>query len=310
MTDIFETKNISPMLISEMRDAFDSEDFIYELKLDGERCIAYLDPELGTELRNKRNMKMIGKVPELSEIHKQVKYRCILDGELIVIKDGKPDFFEIQRRSLLNNDFKIHLQSAKYPAAFTSFDILYYKDRAVCELPLMERKKLLLSIVTENDRLAVSRYIEQKGVDFYKLAEENDLEGIVAKRKDSKYYFGKRTNDWIKIKNLKDDDFVVCGYIEKENNIISVVLGQYYNDQVIYKGHVTLGISTDDFRVISSAARSDKPPFLNLPSGNENAVWIEPNLVCTVKYMMKTASGTMRQPIFKGIRFDKDPKDC
>ena len=100
--DLFESKNIKPMLIGEMQEAFDSPDYIYELKLDGERCIAYLDKD-STDLRNKRNIKMLAKVPELSNIHKQVKCRCILDGELIVIKDGKPDFFEIQRRSLMSN---------------------------------------------------------------------------------------------------------------------------------------------------------------------------------------------------------------
>lgn len=129
--DLFDKKDIKPMLIGEMTDAFDSPDFIYELKLDGERCLAYLDPKGSTELRNKRNVKMLLKVPELSEIHRQVKCRCILDGELIVIKNGKPDFFEIQRRSLTSNEFKIHLQTQKYPASFTAFDILYYKDHDV-----------------------------------------------------------------------------------------------------------------------------------------------------------------------------------
>ena len=83
--DIFKRKNIKPMLIGETKEAFDSPDYIYELKLDGERCIAYLDEE-GTELRNKRNLKMLPKVPELSDIHKQVNCRCILDGELIILK--------------------------------------------------------------------------------------------------------------------------------------------------------------------------------------------------------------------------------
>ena len=212
--DMFDSKNIKPMLIGEMQEAFDSPDYIYELKLDGERCIAYLDNDI-TDLRNKRNIKMLVKVPELSMIHKQVKCRCILDGELIVIKDGKPDFFEIQRRSLMSNTFKIKLASSKLPASFTAFDILYYEDHEVIDLPLMQRKKLLEKTIKENDRIAISRYIEERGIEFYKLAKQNQLEGIVAKRKDSKYYLDKRTKDWIKIKNLMDDDFVVCGYIFK-----------------------------------------------------------------------------------------------
>ena len=136
MSDIFEQKAIKPMLIGSSSEAFDSEDYIFELKLDGERCLAYLDPQQGTDLRNKRNLKMLSKVPELKDIHNQVKMRCIFDGELIVIKDGKPDFFEIQRRSLTSNKFKIQLQANKYPASFTAFDILFYDDHEVTALPL------------------------------------------------------------------------------------------------------------------------------------------------------------------------------
>ncbi|WP_375372935.1 DNA ligase [Clostridium sp. CF012] len=292
-----------------MQEAFDSPDYIYELKLDGLRCLAYLDKN-STDLRNKRNIKMKVKVPELSEIHKQVKCPCILDGELIIIKDGKPDFFEIQRRSLMSNTFKIQLASTKLPATFTAFDILYYGDHEVKDLTLMQRKKLLQKTIKENECIAISRYIEKRGVDFYELAKQNQLEGIVAKKKDSKYYFDKRTKDWIKIKNLQDDDFVVCGYIFKDNGVISIVLGQYSSKELVYKGHVTLGISTVDFQIIKSAPGLSTQPFSDLPSGNENALWIEPDLVCTVKYMMKTSNGSLRQPVFKGLRDDKAPKDC
>lgn len=168
MTDLFEQKNIKPMLIGTEGKAFNSPDYIYELKLDGERCIAYLDAN-GTDLRNKRNIKMLSKVPELSGIHKHVNCRCILDGELAVIKDGKPDFYEIQRRSLMTNHTKIEIASKKHPACFTAFDILYYKDHAVNDLPLTKRKELLSQAVTcESDRFAVSRVIEGSGVAFYR----------------------------------------------------------------------------------------------------------------------------------------------
>jgi len=307
--DLFESKVIKPMLIGEMQEAFDSPDYIYELKLDGHRCIAYLDKD-STDIRNKRDVKLISKVPELSNIHKQVKKRCILDGELIVIKNGKPDFFEIQRRSVLANTFKIQLASSKLPATFTAFDILYYGDHQVMDLPLMERKKLLEKVIKENERIAISRYIEEQGIQFYQLAKENDLEGIVAKRKDSKYYLDKKTRDWIKIKYLLDDDFVVCGYILKENGVISIVLGQYSGKELMYKGHVTMGISSEDFRTIENTPKLYALPFNDLPSGNDNAIWLEPILVCVVKFMMKTANGGLRQPVFKGLRNDKAPKEC
>lgn len=151
------------------------------------------------------------------------------------------------------------------------------------DLPLTERKRLLQSVVREESaRFAVSRPIERHGVVFYRLAEQQNLEGIVAKRKDSRYYFDKRTKDWIKCKNLKDSDYVVCGYIPKENHMTSIVLGQYRDGQLLCKGHVTLGVGGESFRKIREAPRLDHPP-MDVPDGNENAVWVQPQLVCTVK---------------------------
>ncbi|MBO5219569.1 MAG: DNA ligase [Clostridia bacterium] len=309
MNDLFSDKHIKPMLIGEEGEAFDSEDYIYELKLDGERCVAYLDPDSGTDLRNKRNIRMLPKVPELAEIHRHVRCRCILDGELAVIKDGKPDFSEIQRRSLMTNPLKIELAAKSTPACFTAFDILYYRDHAVNLLPLTERKRLLDDVVaSESARFAKSRYIEKNGVAFYNLAAGQDLEGIVAKRKDSLYFFDKRTRDWIKCKNMKDDDFVVCGYIPKENHMTSLVLGQYMGGQLVCRGHVTLGIGGESFRRIKTLPRMEAAPLAY--SGEESVHWVEPSLVCTVEYMMLTAGGNIRQPVFKGIREDKAAGEC
>jgi len=310
VSDLFEQKSIKPMLIGSEGEAFDSPNYLYELKLDGERCIAYLDPTSGTELRNKRNMKMLLKVPELSDIHKQVNCRCILDGELAIIKDGKPNYYEIQRRSLMSSPLKIELASRQNPACFTAFDILYYEDHSVCDLPLTERKELLRKAVHEETaHFAVSRVIENNGIAFYELAKSQELEGIVAKRKDSRYYFDKRTKDWIKCKNLKDDDYVVCGYLPKDNGMTSIVIGQYANGTLKYKGHVTLGVGGEGFRKIRELPRISAPLF-EIPSGNEDAVWVEPSLCCTVKYMEKTESGGLRQPVFKGLREDKAPEEC
>ena len=310
MMDLFEQKNIKPMLIGAEGEAFDSPDYLYELKLDGERCIAYLDPQSGTELRNKRNIRMLPKVPELKDIHLCAGVKCILDGELAVIKNGRPDFYEIQRRSLMSSPAKIELAAKQTPACFTAFDILYYEDRAVTALPLTERKELLnRAIKQETPRFALSRVIENNGVAFYQLAQQQNLEGIVAKRRESRYYFDKRTKDWIKCKNLKDEDYVVCGYIPKGNGMNSIVLGQYADDKLKYKGHVTLGVGGEGFRKIREQPHVPSPPF-EVPAGHENAVWIEPSLCCTVRYMEKTASGGLRQPVFKGIREDKEPREC
>lgn len=312
MRDLFETRSLKPMLIGASADAFDSRDYIYELKMDGERCVAYLDPDAGlTELRNKRDLKMLPKVPELAEMYKQVQKKCILDGELMMMVNGRPDYSAIQRRSLMSNKFKIELEAKRFPASFVAFDLIYYEGEAVMDRPLLERKELLAQNLKENERVALSRFIEEKGVEFFRLAKENHLEGIVAKLKDSIYIPGKRTKNWIKMKNLLDDDFVVCGWIDKSDHVSSLVLGQFLDGDLIYQGHVTLGASGPDFSRIRQMERLSEPPRgMKVPKGNEEACWIDPELVCVVKYMERTASGGLRQPVFKGLRMDKKPEEC
>jgi ATP-dependent DNA ligase len=174
-----------------------------------------------------------------------------------------------------------------------------------------QRKELLDQVVTENERLMIARYVEGRGIDFFNLAAGRNLEGVVAKRKESRYYPDKRTRDWIQFKNLEDDDFVACGYIEKENRVVSIVLGQhrYPGGGLAFKGHVTLGVSPEVFRFLSSHPRADVPAIDPVPAGNESAVWLIPDLVCTVRSMAEPA-GSMRQPVFKGFRHDKAAEEC
>jgi ATP-dependent DNA ligase len=228
----------------------------------------------------------------------------------VVINSGKPDFNEIQRRSLMSDPFKIELSAKNLPVSLVVFDILYLGDRQITDKPLSERKELLNNTVTENKSLAISRFIKEKGISFYNLAKQQELEGIVAKRSDSLYYFGKRTKDWIKIKYLKDDDYVICGYVPKEGSVVSLVLGQYRSDKLIYKGHVTLGISRDAMGKVFSCERFSGSLFDSKTSYDDKTIWISPELVCTVKYMTKNESGMLRQPVFKALRTDKEPFEC
>ena len=115
--DLFQERNLSPMMIASMQAPFDSPDWIYELKLDGCRCIAYLDGN-ETVLRNKRNMELLPRFPELNQIHRQVKQKCVLDGELVVMVNGVPDFYELQKRTLLTRRVKIELGAGRLPASF------------------------------------------------------------------------------------------------------------------------------------------------------------------------------------------------
>jgi len=306
--DIFETKNITPMLIGHNQKAFDSADYIYELKLDGIRCLAYLWGG-GMELRNKRNKRLNPIYPELKGIYRQVKSKCILDGELVILNGGKPDFFELQRRSLMSNPVKIEFAAKKLPVCFTAFDILYLDNRQITQLPLSERKKILTENIQETVGLAVSRFIDTNGVAFYNAAAEQGLEGIVAKRKDSKYYFGKTTKDWIKMKALQDADLIICGYYLNTGNTASAILGAYNCSIIQYQGHVTLGVARHDFDMMVKCQKTEKDNYPDFPDFGE-AVWLAPRLVCRVEFMERTRGGGLRQPVFRGIRDDKIPDEC
>lgn len=303
---IFDEKNISPMLIAQMQEPFNADNWIYELKLDGCRCIGYFDQN-GTCLRNKRNLELLPRFPELKELHCSVSERTVLDGELVVLQNGVPDFFELQRRTLLTDRFKIEMAAARHPASFVAYDCLYGGSRSIMDRPLLERKELLQTSVRENGQIAVSRYIPTDGIGLFRAANEKELEGVVAKRSDSLYYPGKRTKDWIKFKRMADEEFVVCGYIKKNAKTFSIILGKYHNGTYLYKGHVTLGVTK---AAVSQLKESGTMPFASLPadSGNESAIWVYPDKVCTMEYMPNTKN-SLRQAVFKGFRTDMIPED-
>ena len=193
--NLFEKRNIKVMLISKEKEHFDNSNYIYEIKLDGIRCIAYIDKN-SVDLWNKRNDKVLFRYPELSNIYKQLNCNnVILDGELFILKNNKTDFYEMQRRSLMSDKFKIELASKNLPISFSAFDILYKDNEQLTDLPLIERKEILQNSIKENDRISITRYIETEGKKLFELTTKNELEGIVAKKKDSKYYFWKRTED-------------------------------------------------------------------------------------------------------------------
>ena len=296
MMDFFRDKNIEPMLIAQMHEPFDDPQWIYELKLDGCRCIAYLEGDR-VILRNKRNMELLPRFPELSGIHKQVKQRCILDGELVVLVNGVPDFYELQKRTLLSNQVKIRLGAERLPASFVAYDCLQAGDRVLTDVPLMDRKHILQDVVMDNERIAVSRYIREKGIDLFALTVQKELEGVVAKRGDSLYHPGKRTRDWIKFKRMADKEFVVCGY--EPDKMISLILGEYRDGRLCYAGTVTMGVRRDIIQIL----KKDNCPFISIPPGKEQVVWCRPERICTVEYMPNTMDA-LRQPVFKGIRDD------
>ncbi len=294
--DLFQDKNISPMLIAQMQEPFDNPEWIYELKLDGCRCIAYLEHDR-VILRNKRNMELLPRFLELQDIHQQVRDRCILDGELVVMVAGVPDFYELQKRTLLTSRTRTQLEARRFPASFVAYDCLQAGKRVLLDVPLIERKQILQELVSENERIAVSRYIQEKGTQLFELTVEKELEGVVAKKTSSFYYQGKRTKDWIKFKRMADKDFIICGY--EQGQMVSLILGEYQNGELVYAGTVSWGVRREIIQVL----KEGKCPFQNNKALDGNIVWCKPEKVCIVEYMPNTLNA-LRQPVFKGIRDD------
>lgn len=248
---------------------------------------------------------MLSRFSELRDVYRNAGDRCILAGEVVVLVDGVPDFYRLQKRTLLTDKFKIELESKRFPASFVAFDCLYKSGQELVWEPLMERKQIWSQLVQEDSQIVVSRYVETKGRALYYAADEKELEGVVAKRKESIYFMGRRTKDWVKFKRMADEEFITAGYIQKGLHTFSLVLAKYQRDILVYRGHVTSGVTKADIMGLDSV---EKSPFQILPAGNGNAVWVKPDRVCVVEYMPNTQNA-LRQPVFKGYRDDIRPTD-
>ena len=220
--------------------------------------------------------------------------------------DGKPDFYALQKRSLMTDKFRIKLAAKKNPVQFAAYDILYYDGEDLTDKSLMERKSLLQAKVSEGNGLSISRYIEERGIAFFNLSKEQDLEGIVVKKKDSLYHIGKRTSDWIKIKVMQDEDLLILGYEPDEDGMPKDLILGYYDDngKLQCRGKVYLGVSKEERAFILKFAKKNtvKRPWFEK---YKNVVWLKPELIGTAHFMHETENGGMRQPVWKGLRDDK-----
>lgn len=296
-TDYFN-KSLKPMLLEESG-PFDSKDYIFELKLDGFRCIAYLDSQ--TVLKSRNNLDITAMFPELGLLYRQAKKSCVIDGEIIIMKDGKPDFNELQKRTRLKNIFSLDTLTKSDPASFAAFDILYLDGEFLNNRPLTERKKLLEENITESGFLSISRYIDEYGTDFFELVKSKEFEGIVAKRKSGRYYFGKRTKEWLKIKVFKEEDIVICGFYPNKNGY-NLILGFLKGNGLIDAGTANILKTNPDTETILNFAKKNTVEPVFKCYKEENITWIKPQLKGSVQFSSKTKTGSLRHPIFKGLK--------
>lgn len=292
--NLFTNQDFVPMLLNEIKKPFNDPDYIFELKFDGIRTLLFAEPKKIT-IRNKRGNILNNRYPELLNITKMVTKKVIFDGEIIIMINGKPSFDKLQERALLKNKLKIKYFAKTFPVIFIAYDILY-EDKDLTHLPLIKRKKIL-NKYHNTENFIKSECFDEKGKDLYKLVVKENLEGIVAKKKDSKYYINKRTKNWIKIKNLKDEDFYICGYKEENDKAMaSLLLGKKKKKNLIYAGTVNIGRKKSEFQFIKKIPINKNPSFTK-----EGYINLIPNVKCTILFMEKTKKGFMRQPIYKKL---------
>lgn len=293
--NIYEEQNFVPMLLSETKEPFNNKEYIFELKFDGIRAVIFAEPGK-IKIRNKRSDILNDRYPELLGIENNIKKKVIFDGEIVLIVDGKPNFEKLKERALLKNIIKINYFAKHYPVVFIAYDILF-EDTDLTKLPLIERKKIL-NKYKDTNKFIKSVYIEEKGIDLFNTIVKQNLEGIVAKNKDSKYKINKRSKDWIKIKNLKDEDFHICAY--KEEDKVIIILGNKKDNKLFYAGKVSIEKNNPEYLVIKKVPKS----INNLVDfNNDKYTYIQPILECTVVFLEKTRNNMLRQPIYKGLKY-------
>lgn len=302
-----------PTLISK---PFSSPDWLFEIKWDGIRCICILqDGKIELISRNLKNLS--ASYPEITSSASVIEARsAVIDGEIIALdENGMPNFQVLQKRISLINRSEILRYSSMQPVTLIAFDLLYLDGRDLTSIPLIERKKMLSSIISTADRIILSEFIEREGELFFQKAKTMGLEGVVAKKIQGAYRQG-RSRDWLKIKTVKSQDCIICGYTEPKGlrkGFGSLLLGLFEKGKIAYVGHVGTGFSEELIgRIYSQITplETSTCPFVKCPKVDVRTHWVEPKLVCEVRFAEWTNEGYLRQASFIKIRQDKDPKEC
>ncbi len=292
MIDIWKNRSWGPMLLKRIPEPFDSKEHIFEIKFDGIRAIIFASPkEVYIQSRNKKDITSL--FPELQDIKNIVKKNVIFDGEIVVFNNGKSSFAKISERMHLKNDLKIKKAFLDNPVCFVCFDLLY-ENKNLTTQPLIERKKYL-SKYPDNEYFIKTKAIDKEGIKLFKQITKLGLEGIVAKKKDGKYYINKRCDEFIKIKNIQDGNYLIGGYEKKKNNILSLAIGEYIDKKFVYAGKVSLGPKAK----IYSQVLKQKKSHNYFADFNEDINYIKPSINIEVTFLEKTKNGHLRHPIYK-----------
>ena len=307
---------IEPMLATLVDKPFDEEGWLYEIKWDGYRCVAYINKG-AVELKSRNNKSFNEKFYPIHAALQELQINAVLDGEIIVAgKEGISKFGDLQNwRS-----------EADGSLLFYVFDILWLNGTDLMQLPLTERRQKLVETIVETDSIRISNAFETSGLEFFNAADKMHLEGIIAKKKDSQYTPGARSKSWLKIKVHARHEVVIGGYTNNEDSsklFSALLVGVYNNGKLHYTGKIGTGFNAQMQQQMMKAFKPlirKKNPFDTTPDVNKPSrfrpnppkamvTWLKPELVCEVSYTEITSDGVMRHPSFEGMREDKKATD-
>ncbi len=307
-----------PMLCQTADKPFSSDDWLYELKYDGYRLIAFGGAGEAA-LRYRSGQDATARYPEIASAIRALPCPgLVLDGEVVVTDgDGKPRFNLLQQRAGINRAAELARAAAMLPATYFAFDLLGCDGHDLRGLPLIRRKALLRRLLGSVGPVRYADHIDAQGEAFLALVAQQDLEGVVAKRRESPYK-PTRSPDWLKMKVDPEDDFAICGYTPPKgtrSGLGALYLCLRQGDGWVFAGKAGSGLDETELatlRATLDAAPAWKPPF-PLPERIAGAKWVEPRLVCTVRYrewIDGDAGRVPRFPVFLRLRDDKPVEDC
>ncbi|MGH2725837.1 MAG: non-homologous end-joining DNA ligase, partial [Actinomycetota bacterium] len=310
---------LQPMLASPGGKPFDDPTWTFEVKWDGVRTFAYLGGER-TKLVSRRGRDVNVQYPELVEMHGLLAGdNALVDGEIVCLeRDGRPSFEKLQQRFTVSKP-TAQILSAN-PVIFIAFDLLWLDGESLLERPLVERVAALHRVLVPGPRVQNSVSIDAAGKKLFEEVKKRGLEGVIAKRKGSKYVPGRRTKDWVKIKAVNRQDCVIIGWSagegRRDGSIGALLAGVYKDGKLLYAGHVGTGFTDRTLKTLQvklAPLETGDPPVPTPPKEEvdlRGVHWVRPDLVCEVEYLEFTSQFRMRAASFKGLREDKAPEDC
>lgn len=297
---------IKPMLASPAKKIFKDPNWIFEYKWDGYRMLSNIKNGKAT-IYSRNGISYNQKFKKIKDELEHIPHDCILDGEVVVLDDdGKINFQKLQKYDSIKTKGRL---------VYYVFDLLHLNGNDTTGIPLTDRKSLLPKILEGLEDVLLSEHVEGMGPTLFKKAMDAGMEGVMAKKAESTYIPGYRTENWLKIKEVNTEEAIICGYTESPAGGIfgSLILGMYQDGELVHVGNVGTGFSHAEQKKLMTKFKkleTDKNPFdKKISLKGRIPHWMKPELVCEVKFLEWTKAGSMRHPSYKGLRIDKNPED-